>query len=97
MAVNAVLELDSERAAAAAAAKGFLGFPVCLTRSLDTARAWLRDRSRGELRPGLLAASGNLRLRPYGLEMDPNFHKGVPIERWFLDGPAHVRSIVPPA
>jgi hypothetical protein len=88
--VNSVLDLDDQ--GAAAAARGFQGFPVCLTRSLATARQWLRDRSRQELRPGLLAASGNLRLRAYGLEMDPAFHQGVPIERWFLDGPEDVRS-----
>jgi DUF2075 family protein len=61
------------------------GYRVMLTRDLHVARGWLREVSTGDTRAGLLASSGALRLRAEGLELDPEFHRGYPIERWFLD------------
>jgi hypothetical protein len=55
-------------------------------------RSYLRRCATGTLRAGLLANSGALRLRPYGLEIDPEFHRGYPIERWFLDDEDDFRS-----
>lgn len=81
--VNAVLRVDV--ASARSAIESMRGFRVMLTRHLATARAWLRQVSTGECRAGLLASSGALRLRAEGLELDPEFHRGYPIERWFLD------------
>ena len=43
-------------------------YPMALTRSLDTARAWLRDRADTDQRSGLLASAEARRLRHWGLE-----------------------------
>ncbi len=82
--VNALISLDA--GAAREALRTIRGFRLMLTRSLSGARNWLRQSATGTLRAGLLASSGALRLRPYGLELDAEFHRGFPIERWFLDG-----------
>jgi hypothetical protein len=63
-------------------------FPIVLTRSLSTARRWLKARARGTERIGLVASSGAARLKPEGLnvrdKIDPTF--------WFLNGNDDVRS-----
>jgi hypothetical protein len=88
--VNAVLRADS--IAARQAMVSMQGFRVVLTRDLARARAWLLEVSRGESRAGLLASSGALRLRAEGLELDADFHRGYPIERWFLDNREDFRA-----
>lgn len=82
--VNAVLRADAT--AARLAMHSMQGFRIVLTRDLPLARAWLREAATGAARAGLLASSGALRLRAEGLELDPEFHRGYPIDRWFLDG-----------
>jgi hypothetical protein len=81
--VNAVISLDLAKAREAL--KSVQGFRILMTRSLSEARNWLRQSATGILRAGLLASSGALRLRAHGLELDADFHRGYPIERWFLD------------
>jgi hypothetical protein len=88
--VDAVLACQPERARAAL--EGLTGFRLAMTRDLEAARGWLRDASRGEMRPGLLASSTAIRLRADGIEMTPEFLSAYPIERWFLDGPDDFRS-----
>ncbi|WP_083423155.1 DUF2075 domain-containing protein [Stigmatella aurantiaca] len=88
--VNAVLTLDEERARRAI--QEISGFRMALTRDLSVARAWLKDSCRGDRRPGLLASSGSLRHRAYGLELTPGFLDAFPVENWFLDGASDVRS-----
>jgi hypothetical protein len=84
--VNAVLE---HRAADASAATASMRqFPVVVTRSLDAARTWLRERTRGNRRCGLVASSGARRLRPYGIDVKGEFDEA----HWFLAGPEDVRS-----
>ncbi len=88
--VNAVLTLDAPTARAALAK--VTGYRLGLTRDLGMARRWLRDAARDDRRPGLLASSGSLRHRAYGLEMSPDFHRAYPIADWFLSSPVDVRS-----
>jgi hypothetical protein len=88
--VNAVLRVDA--VSARTAMDAMRGYRVMLTRDLRVAREWLREVSTGETRAGLLASSGALRLRAEGLELDPEFHRGYPIERWFLDPRDDFRS-----
>jgi hypothetical protein len=63
-------------------------YPICLTRSLSAAKAWLRSKARGTERFGLVASSGAQRLRPEGVyvraDVDP--------AKWFLNGRNDVRS-----
>jgi hypothetical protein len=59
-------------------------FPIVLTRGLNIARNWLRAKSEGVQRCGLLASSGALRLRPHGIEVSTGFRHGFAYEQWFL-------------
>lgn len=88
--VDAVLEGRPDEAAELIGSLD--GFRVGLSRELPKTKVWLQDAGRDELRVGLVASSGALRLRSEGLEMDPNFQRAYPIDRWFLDSADDVRS-----
>jgi hypothetical protein len=64
------------------------GYPICLTRDLGTARAWLRSRARGTERFGLVASSGAQRLRPEGIHIKADIEPA----NWFLNDSDDVRS-----
>ncbi len=63
-------------------------YPIVLTRSLPTAKKWLRSIARGSERYGIVVSSTAQRLKPHAIDvrspMDP-IH-------WFLDGKEDVRS-----
>jgi len=63
-------------------------FPVLLTRNLQSAKRWLRQKARGTERYGIIASSEAQRLKPFGLnvktEIDP--------VNWFLSGKTDIRS-----
>jgi hypothetical protein len=69
-------------------------FPIAMTRSLPTAREWLRKHTRGRRRSGLVASSGALRLRAEGLELSSGFRQGNRdmYVHWFLAEPPDIRS-----
>lgn len=91
--VEAVLA-GSPSEATAHAAELAKKFPLALTRSLTTAREWLRAKTRGQRRCGLLASSGASRLRPDGLELSSGFRLGNRdmFVNWFLNEPPDIRS-----
>jgi hypothetical protein len=84
--VEAVLYLDQERARELSG--GLKDYPIVLTRDLDLAKGWLRERCRGLRRVGLVASSGGRRLRAHGLDVTTE----LDVENWFLNGPDDVRS-----
>ena len=90
--VNAVLAGDSARAAAIV--RDISRFPIRLTRSLLTAKEWLRGQARGLRRCGLVASSGAVRLRPEGLELSSGFRQGNRdmYVHWFLAPPGDIRA-----
>ena len=63
-------------------------FPICLTRDLSLAKAWLRQNARGTERFGIIASSEGQRLKPFGIhvkaEIDPT--------NWFLNAKSDIRS-----
>lgn len=63
-------------------------YPIVITRSVSRAKSWLKERSRGTERYGVVVSSQAQRLKPYAIDvrspMDP-IH-------WFLDGKDDVRS-----
>jgi hypothetical protein len=63
-------------------------YPILLTRNLEEARVWLRNKARGSERYGLTASSGANRLRPEGVWIKAKVDAPV----WFLNGKADVRS-----
>ena len=89
--VEAVLRGDATTAANIA--QTLTEFPLVLTRSLETARKWLRGRTLGLRRCGLVASSGGLRLRAEGLELSSGFRQtsGLYVN-WFLNDPTDIRS-----
>ena len=63
-------------------------YPIVVTRKLDSARAWLRERARGSERFGLVASSGGYRLRAEGIHVKTN----IDPPNWFLSSKDDVRS-----
>lgn len=63
-------------------------FPIVITRDLQLAKNWLRDKARGTERYGLVASSGASRLRPEGI----NIKAKVDPTNWFLNDKNDVRS-----
>ena len=63
-------------------------YPIVLTRSVDAAKKWLKEKARGTERYGIVVSSQAIRLKPYAIDvkspMDP-IH-------WFLDGKEDIRS-----
>lgn len=86
--ISHVLNGDAQAAKRAMAALD--RYPIVLTRDLNAARQWLRNRkqSRGSERYGLVASSGAHRLKPEGL----NLRAAVDPPNWFLNGRDDVRS-----
>ena len=84
--VGAVVAGDAS--AARISIKKLSQYPVVLTRDLESARVWLRNRARGTERIGLVASSNGMRLKPVGVfvkaKIDP--------PTWFLAGRNDVRS-----
>jgi hypothetical protein len=81
--------LDRELADAATLYRQFARrFPIVMTRSVDTARAWLRSRPRGNERYGLIVSSQALRLKPHAIDVR------APVDpvNWFLNDRDDVRS-----
>ena len=63
-------------------------YPILLTRDLVKAKAWLRERTRGSERCGMLVSSKADRLKPLAIDIrcKPD------VVCWFLNGSADVRS-----
>ncbi len=81
--------VDNEPKAAKATYKKIQSvYPICLTRDLSTARAWLRSKARGTERIGLIASSGALRLQPDGIHIKADIEPA----NWFLNKSSDVRS-----
>jgi len=63
-------------------------YPIVLTRDLNKAKAWLKEKARGTERYGIVVSSQAQRLRPLAIDVrvqtDP--------VHWFLDGKEDVRS-----
>lgn len=85
--VKAVLDLDRERA-------GNLletitsRYPIVMTRDLSKAKAWLRERARGNERFGMVVSSQAQRLKPHAIDVRVDIN---PVH-WFLHPREDVRS-----
>ena len=84
--VNQLLALQKQEAAATL--KELDNYPIVMTRSLDTAKQWLRDHNRGSERMGLLASSKAERLKAISINVryQPDF------VHWFLEDDSDIRS-----
>jgi len=84
--VNQLLALQKEDAKATL--KELENYPIVLTRSLDNAKLWLKQHSRGSERMGLLASSKAERLKAININVryQPDF------VHWFLEDDSDIRS-----
>jgi hypothetical protein len=86
------LTLTGDASVASAVAKQLGNYPLRLTRSLSTARHWLRTMGRGNRRFGLVASSGARRLRADGLGQILHAADRAEIAHWYLQSPGDIRS-----
>ncbi|MFR2891856.1 DUF2075 domain-containing protein [Peptoniphilus grossensis] len=63
-------------------------YPIKLTRNLETAKKWVKEKSKGSEKYGLLATSGGLRLKAEGIFVKNK----VNVANWFLNDKEDVRS-----
>ncbi|MEQ1662106.1 MAG: DNA/RNA helicase domain-containing protein [Thiobacillus sp.] len=63
-------------------------YPLVITRDLTTAKQWLTNRARGTERYGMVASSGAIRLKPFGI----NVKASIDPKNWFLNDKADIRS-----
>jgi hypothetical protein len=85
--VKAVLDCEIERAREAYATMS-QRYPIALTRDLEKAKNWIRQRARGTERYGLVASSEAQRLKPHAIDVRVNID---PVH-WFLDEGKDTRS-----
>lgn len=63
-------------------------YPIVITRDLDKARIWLNEKAKGTERTGVVASSGAIRLRPFGLNVKAKIDAPI----WFLNEKEDIRS-----
>ena len=63
-------------------------YPIVLTRDLEKAKAWLRDKARGSERYGMLVSSKAFRLKPLAIDI----RSQADIVPWFLNPITDIRS-----
>ena len=63
-------------------------YPIKLTRNLETAKKWVKEKSKGSEKYGLLATSGGLRLKAEGIFVKNK----VNVANWFLNDKEDIRS-----
>ncbi len=85
--VNAVINNDSSEAAQISDSIK-KAYPLFITRDINTAKDWLRKRKAGTKRIGLIASSGGLRLKPYGIHVREEIDEAL----WFLNDETDIRS-----
>lgn len=85
--VDALLNCNRARAAQLRAKIG-VSYPLVITRDLNRALAWLREKCRGSTRCGMLASSGALRLKADGIFVKSAINEA----HWFLDGKEDIQS-----
>ena len=86
--IGCFLDIDSEKAKEIYLANVSKAYPIVLTRNLEVARDWLRKKSKGTRRCGLVASSGGIRLRPLGI----NVKAKIDAANWFLNDKRDIRS-----
>lgn len=85
--VKAVLDINTETARNLYS-EIHAQYPIFLTRDLNKAKSWLRTQARGTERYGLVASSGAIRLKPYGI----NVKASIDPSYWFLNEKSDIRS-----
>jgi hypothetical protein len=85
--VKQLLDIEPELARATLR-KVTATYPIVVTRRVETAKEWLRQKARGNERYGLVVSSQAQRLRPHAIDVRAKIN---PVH-WFLHGKDDVRS-----
>ncbi len=85
--VEALLELQSKEAEDILK-DSLQEFPIFISRDLDKVKNFLKSKTRGTRRSGLVASSGARRLRPLGLDVKHELE----VAHWFLKSKNDIRS-----
>lgn len=84
--IKEILDINSEAINTLQNLKG--KYPIVLTRDLNKAKKWLKEKARGSERYGLVVSSQAYRLKPLAVDVrSPINHVN-----WFLDGKDDIRS-----
>ncbi len=86
--VHALLAFDSQAASLYDEIKD--RYPIVLTRDMDTARKWLKEKVRGTERTGVLVTKEAARFKPLAIHILPAGDENA--VHWFLDDKANTRS-----
>lgn len=63
-------------------------YPIALTRDIEKAKRWLKEKARGSERYGIVVSSQAYRLRPLAIDVK----RPINHVNWFLDGKDDIRS-----
>jgi DUF2075 family protein len=63
-------------------------YPIVLTRDIEKAKKWLREKARGSERYGIVVSSQAYRLKPLAIDVKTQINH----VNWFLDGKDDIRS-----
>jgi hypothetical protein len=85
--VKALLDCEQERARDVLSTFR-VRYPIALTRNLQDAKQWVRERARGSERFGLVTSSKAQRLKPHAIDIRAEVN---PVH-WFLNGKEDTRS-----
>lgn len=85
--VKAVLDRDKAMARSTLDAVA-RRYPIAVTRSLQAAKRWVRERARGSERVGVVASSQAQRLKPHAVDV----RVSIDPVHWFLSEPSDTRS-----
>lgn len=81
--------LDEDKYAAQKLYESFkVDYPICMTRDINSAKMWVRNKAKGTQRYGMTASSGARRLREYGVWVQNE----ISPPEWFLNNKVDVRS-----
>jgi hypothetical protein len=65
-----------------------INYPLLVTRNINKAKQWLKGNISGNKRIGMVASSGGMRLRPYGILPKEDINESY----WFLNDEDDIRS-----
>ncbi len=85
--IKQILDIEKESAIATYDSLKNL-YPIVLTRDLNKAKKWLKEKARGSERYGIVVSSQAYRLRPLAIDVKSPMN---PVN-WFLDGKDDIRS-----
>lgn len=85
--VNALINNNSQEANKLAQVIK-VSYPLFVTRNIEKAKQWLKGNISGNKRIGMVASSGGMRLRPYGILTKEDINESY----WFLNDEDDIRS-----